>query len=263
MRDHAGVPRFFVHSSAVHAGSVRIEGDDAAHLARSLRVRRGEHLVVVEDGRLEHGVLTTDVTPEIVTCAIEWTRPATGESALAVHVLQSIPARGMDDAIEALSVAGAYAIHPVLTERTVTRPAAGAADRRASRWNAIAREAAQVAGRARAPRVMSPRPLSAALGALPSGCRILACVAEVDATPMHAVKVGGSVAAACVIGPEGGLGERDFAELSAAGAARVHLGPRILPNRLAGCVAVSLLLGANHQLDDAPAASVATGAAFP
>jgi 16S rRNA (uracil1498-N3)-methyltransferase len=258
MRD---MPRFFVDSAAVSDGTVRLAGDDAAHLARSLRARRGEHLIVVEDGRHEHSVVITEITPEHVTGTIEWTRAATGESALAVHVLQSIPARGMDEAIEALSIAGAHTIHPVVTERTVTRADASASARRASRWNAIAREAAQLAGRARAPEVKSPQPLGAALSALPPRCRILACVAHVDATPLRAVKLERSRPVACVIGPEGGLGERDLAELGAAGASPVHMGQRIFPSRLAGCIAVSLLLAGNDDLESPPAPYVAAGSA--
>lgn len=246
------VPRFFVDAGAVRDGVVLIEGDDAAHLARSLRVRPGERIVVVEDGRLMHEVLVTEVGPGLVTSAVQRTDLASGESAMAVHVLQAIPARGMDDAVEALTVAGSYAIHPVLTERGVARPDPGAGARRAARWQSIAREAAQLSGRARAPEVSAPRSLDEALAALPAGCRILACVATPDATPITEITVDAGAPVALVIGPEGGLGPRDLSVLRAAGAGTlVHLGERIVPSRLAGFMAVSLILGACGELDRA------------
>ena len=68
-----------------------------------------------------------------------------------MHVLQAIPAQTMDTTIEALTVAGAASIRPVVTDRTVVRPDASRSTRRAERWHAIAREAAQLAGRAAPP----------------------------------------------------------------------------------------------------------------
>ena len=247
------VPRFFVDAGAVRDGTVRIEGDAASHLARSLRVHRGERLVVVEDGRLMHEVLVTEVLPTRVTGTVQRTDAASGESAVAIHVLQAIPARGMDDAVEALAIAGSCAIHPVHTERAVVRPDADAASRRAARWQAVAREAAQLAGRAMAPVVSAPRSLESALAALPAGCRILACVATTEATPITRISFDGCATVACVIGPEGGLGPGDLAALDAAQAARVHLGERVVPSRLAGFMAVSLVLAASGELDREPA----------
>ena len=247
------VPRFFVDAGAVRDGVVRIEGDDAAHLARSLRVRPGERIVVVEDGRLLHEILVTEVLSARVTGTVQRTGAASGESDAAIHVLQAIPARGMDDAVEALSIAGSYAIHPVLTERGVARPDADAGGRRAARWQAIAREAAQLAGRATAPIVFAPRSLDSALTALPAGCRILACVATTDAIPITRISVNADAAVACVIGPEGGLGAGDLSTLDAAQAEMVHLGERIVLSRLAGFMAVSLILGTSGELDRAPA----------
>ncbi|MBV8529490.1 MAG: 16S rRNA (uracil(1498)-N(3))-methyltransferase [Candidatus Dormibacteraeota bacterium] len=247
------MPRFFVDAGAVRDGVVVLEGEDAAHLTRSLRVRAGERLVVVEDGRWMHEILVTEALPARVTGAVQRTDPASGEPGVAIHVLQAIPARGMDDAIEAVAIAGARAIHPVVTERGVARPGAPAAERRTVRWQAIAREAAQLAGRARVPVVAAPRSLDGALAALPAGCRILACAATADATPITEVDLDRDHPVALVIGPEGGLGPGDLSTLHAArGWERVHLGERIVPSRLAGFMAVSLLLGARGELDRAP-----------
>lgn len=249
------VPRFFVEAGAVREGVVRIEGDDAAHLAKSLRVRAGERIVVVEDGRLLHEILVTEVLTDRVTGSVQWTGAAVGESDLAIHVLQAIPARGMDDAVEALTVAGAYAIHPVLTERGVSRPEAGAGGRRAARWQAIARESAQLAGRAVVPVVSAPRSLDDSLAALPSACRLLACVAAREAAPIADIALAGDAPVACVIGPEGGLGPGDLSTLHAAPSweREVHLGERIVPSRLAGFMAVTLILAARGELTRAPA----------
>jgi 16S rRNA (uracil1498-N3)-methyltransferase len=250
---HVVVPRFFVDPDQVAGGRATITGADAAHLSRALRALAGETIVIVEDGTVEHGVKLDEVTPFRVSGSIVWSRPVGGEPRLAVHVLQAVPAHAMDATVEALTEAGAMTIRPVLTHRTVSRPDPSRVVHRLERWRAIARESAQLAGRAAPPQVHSILPLRQALDGLPMGTPILACVIGGDATPiMHAVP---SVPAdvGLVIGPEGGLDPADLSTLADAGAVNVHLGSRTLPSRLAGAVATSLLLAVAGDLDAAAA----------
>jgi len=246
------MPRFFVPAEQVHGATVVISGRDAEHVARSLRMRPGETVIVVEDGQREHGVVLDSVSPEEVGGRITWSRDVTGEPALEVHVIQAIPARGMDETVEALALAGATAIWPVLTTRGVARPYPRRVSARLERWRVIAREAAQLAGRARAPTVHQTLPLEAAVRALPSGCLILACVIDAS-TAARLVRPDVGRPVAVVIGPEGGLDERDRALLHTAGAIEVHLGARVMPSRLAGFLALSLVLSTAHDLDTAVA----------
>jgi 16S rRNA (uracil1498-N3)-methyltransferase len=244
------MPRFFVPAAQVHGARVVICGRDAEHLARSLRMRPGETVVLVEEGRREHGVILESVSPEQVGGRIAWSRDVTGEPALEVHVVQAIPARGMDETVEALALAGATAIWPVLTVRGVAGPYPRRVSARLERWRVIAREAAQLAGRARAPIVHQTMPLDAAIGALPAGCLILAFVIDAHAGA-SSVRPEAGQPTAVVIGPEGGLDDRDRALLRSAGAIEVHLGARVMPSRLAGFLAVSLLLSSAGDLDAA------------
>ena len=231
---------------------MRIEGDAAHHLARSLRVRPGETIVVVEDGSVEHGVSIAEAGSEQITGRVLWSRPATGEPRLRVHVIQAIPAQAMDAAVEALAAAGAATISPVITERSVSRPDAGRG-RKHQRWTAIAREAAQLAGRAMPPTLEPVRPLDEAIAALPAPCPILACVVGPEALALRSVPLNNMQQVALVIGPEGGLGDRDLALLDEKRARRVHIGGRVMPARLAGAVALTVLLSAHGDLDTATA----------
>ena len=246
------MPRFFVDAGTIEQGRVTLTARDSEHLARSLRARPGETIVVVEDARVEHGVVLDDVSPASVSGTVVWSRPVSGEPRLAVHVLQAIPAHEMDATIEALAVAGAASIRPVLTARTVPRLDAQRAVRRLDRWRAIACDAAQLAGRAAPPEVRAIASLGEALAALPGRSQVLVCVSSPDAIPiLTAPRPEPGVA--LVIGPEGGLDAVDVSALDEAGAVRVHLGPRTLPSRLAGAVATALLLAGAGDLDAAAA----------
>lgn len=239
------MPRFFVPAAHVAGGRVRIEGDDAAHLARALRATAGERVVVADDAGSEHGVVLDVVSGERVEGVVEWSRALTGEPALEVHVVQALAKDGMDELVEALAEVGAAAIWPVLTERTVARPDARRAAHRVERWQVIARNAAGLAGRGAVPRVHAVRALRDVLDALPAGTRVVACSVDAEQPLAHlspAPRAGERIAV--VIGPEGGLSADELSALRSAGAALVHLGPRVLRARLAGVVATCTLLAA-------------------
>jgi len=245
------MPRFFVGPDQIVDGRATLLAADSAHLSRSLRARPGETIVVVVGGTVEQGVLLEEVTPERVSGRVIWSRGASGEPRLAVHVLQAVPAQAMDATIEALTEVGASSIRPVLTSRTVPRPDVSRASRRLERWQRIACEAAQLAARAAIPQVHGVLPMREALEALPSDTALLACVARADAAPILTAIPAAPGHVGLVIGPEGGLDDVDIALLDDAGAAWVHLGPRTLPSRLAGAVATALLLAGAGDLDSA------------
>lgn len=244
------MPRFFIRSDQVQGDRVRIEGDDARHLAGPLRVREGEHLVVVDDRGVERGVRVRSAGARLVEASVEWSRPATGEPRLRLHVLHAL-IREFDDVVEGLAQTGAGVIHPVLTSRTVSRPDPSRAEARLRRWRTIAREAAQLAHRGAPPQVEPPLPLDRALAALPPRSRIIACVMDAD-IPLHRVTLDALQPLALVIGPEGGLDPEEVERLRAAGAEAAHLGGRVLPARLAGSIAAALSLAAAGDLDAPP-----------
>jgi 16S rRNA (uracil1498-N3)-methyltransferase len=248
------MPRFFISSDDIEGANVVLGPDAATHLAGALRVRPGDEVVVVEDGRREHGIIVEEVARHRVTGRIAWTRPAGGDPHLRIHVVQAIPAQGMDLAVEALAEIGVASVWPVITDRGVARPDLSRATGRVERWHTIAREAAQLAGRASVPDIQPVQPLSTAVGMLPAGCRILACVVDAAATPLAAISVNRDAPVAVIVGPEGGLSPADLAVLDAAGAEAVHLGPRVIRSRLAGFFAASLLLAAAGELNTAVAA---------
>jgi 16S rRNA (uracil1498-N3)-methyltransferase len=246
------MPRIFVGPDDVDGVRVRIGGPAALHLRRSLRVRPGETLVVVEDGRVEHGVVIELLSEAALGGRVLWSRPATGETALRTHVVQALMQRGMDDAVEALSQVGASHIHPVVTRRTVRQPDDVAADRRLRRWRVIAKEAAQLAGRARPPEVHPIATLATARQALPPDA-VLYVAAPHAERPLARAAVASDRPLALAVGPEGGFDDAELEALRAGGAELAHLGARIVPSRLAGAIALCLALQRAGELDAPPA----------
>jgi 16S rRNA (uracil1498-N3)-methyltransferase len=243
-----------MESGGALQGRVRLTGRDALHLAQSRRTRVGETLVVVDSARIEHGVVVDEVSRDAVAGWIVWSREATGDPRLRTHVLQALPQRGMDDAVEALSQVGATHIHPVLSSRTVPQPGEAASLRRLERWRTIAREAAQLAGRACTPLVHPIATLEDACAALPRDAKLIAAAVYAE-RPLARARIDVDRPVAIAIGPEGGFDAAELDVLRRAGAALVNLGPRVLPSRLAGAIALALVLQRAGELDAATTAA--------
>jgi 16S rRNA (uracil1498-N3)-methyltransferase len=242
------MPRYLVSDSAVAGDRVTIVGDLAAHLRKSLRVAAGERLLVVTGSGVEHGVVVDAVSPEAITGTSVFRRPAAGEPRLHVSVVQAV-IRELDDVIAAVTHAGASAVAPFAAARSVVRIEAARLPARQQRWQAIARDAAQLAARVRIPEVAAPAALDDVLASLASGTRILACDMEAPQA-LSRLDLAAGVPVALVIGPEGSLSPGELAALQGHGATAVHLGTRILPARSAAAVAVTAALLRAGDLDD-------------
>jgi 16S rRNA (uracil1498-N3)-methyltransferase len=241
--------RFFINEGDLSAGGLVMEGAVASHIARSLRMRSGDSIVVVDDSNREHGALLRSVRPERIEAEVTWTRDATGEPGLRITVLQALPRERMEDCVDLLVGVGAAEIRPVITERVVSRPSPDRASHRVHRWQAVATEAAQLAGRGMIPRVHAPVPLADALAALDRASRVVVCTFDGDRA-LAEIDVDRARPLALCVGPEGGLGEGDLDTLRRAGAERVHLGARILRTRYAAAVACALLQARSGDLAD-------------
>lgn len=242
------MPRLFVTREQISDGALVIGGEPGRHLAGALRTRPGELIVVVDDADQEHGVRVLSVGPERVTGAIVWSRRASGEPQLHLEVVHAL-IREMDEVVTALAEAGAAVIRPIVAERSVSRPDPERAAGRVRHWGEIARQAAELAHRARVPAIEPVGDLGSALAELPEGSRVLACVVGAP-TPLARLEIDPGRPTVVVIGPEGGLASAETDRLRTAGAEPVHLGPRVLPARRAAAFAAALLLARAGDLDN-------------
>jgi 16S rRNA (uracil1498-N3)-methyltransferase len=134
---------------------------------------------------------------------------------------------------------GVARLVPWQADRSVVRLQPDRAAERARRWRRIAEEAARQCGRADVPEVVVPASLAGALTA-PAGFKRIAFHAGAGA-PLAEVVRGGASGFLAVVGPEGGLTDREVEACLDAGCALATLGPRVLRAETAA-VAVAALL---------------------
>lgn len=221
---------------------VELTGQDAEHLARSLRARPGEVISVVDPGDGHEGSLLQvrldSVDTRLVRGIVEGSQPHRPEPQAEITVALALaPAPPLEEALARCTELGAARFVMVLTRRSVVREVA---PRKTERWSTICREAAMLAGRLRVPEVLGPVMLDEAAGMVGAQPVLLDRGAE-----RRLAEVTEPRDLLLVLGPEGGWSPE---ELSWAGESTARLGPRNLRLENAAATAVAVALVARGDL---------------
>ncbi|HHW45613.1 MAG TPA: 16S rRNA (uracil(1498)-N(3))-methyltransferase [Clostridiales bacterium] len=233
------MPRFFNPEIKQYPA---ITGADADHISKSLRMRKGESLTVCDTKGTDYLCEIIDFKPGKVFLKILSSAPTVSEPGIQVTLYQCLPKADRFEYVIQKSVElGIHRIVPVLSERCVSRPDKGAAEKKLLRWQRIADEAAGQSGR----------------GILPQVTKLISfeqCVSELKAydlpllfyesggEPLRGLVTPGFGTAAIVIGPEGGFSEREVELAVQNGAKTATLGKRILRTDTAPVAALTALL---------------------
>jgi len=236
---------FYVDELPDVGGLAVVDGDEGFHAATVRRIRPGEELelgdgagtvaqCVIEDaakGRLSARVLARRT--------VEPPRPR-------VTVVQALPKSDRSElAVELATEAGADVFVAWQSERCVARwDGAAKVDKGLKRWRAVARSAARQSRRPYVPDVgslVSTSELVAKVGAATADGAMVLVLHESAARPLTDVGLERAESVMLVVGPEGGISDDELAELSAAGATVIRLGPTVLRTSTAAAVALGAL----------------------
>lgn len=249
--------RYFVPADRFNEGMVEIQGDDAHHIARVMRARVGDKIIVSDGTEREAIVEIRQLDAGKVTASVVESLALIGEPKHRVWVFQGLPKGDkMETVIQKGTEIGAIRFLPFLSERTVVRYDAKKEEKRIDRWRKIAKEAAEQAHRNRIPSVDPPM----------SWQRMLAEAAQADAAFLlyekehgalfksalqHALRqldVTAPLTFAVIVGPEGGFSESEVGQAEAAGCVPVGLGKRILRTETAALVALACIFYETNEM---------------
>jgi 16S rRNA (uracil1498-N3)-methyltransferase len=228
--------RVYVEAALTAGSTVDLPPDTASHLAKVLRARAGDELILFNgDGREFTGAIEA-VRGSRVAASVGEGRPVDKESPLSVTLVQCVP-RGdrMDFIVQKATELGVARIVPVLSQRSVVRLDKAHAESKATHWRAVAISACEQCGRNRLPAIEAAQPLLNYLGeSAPS--TPLRLVLEPESAPHTAAAAGPG--AEIAIGPEGGFSSDELEAFRVAGFSKVGLGPRILRTETAAIAAL-------------------------
>jgi 16S rRNA (uracil1498-N3)-methyltransferase len=231
--------RFYVDAALSSGSVVDLPPSAAQHLAKVLRARDGEEIVLFTgDGREFSGTIES-VRGSRVKAAVGDVRTVDRESPLAVTLLQCIArADRMDVIVQKATELGVARIVPVLSRRSVVRLDAAQSESKAVHWRAIAVSACEQCGRNRLPVIEAPRQLVDYLGEPPPPRPRLVLDPDSEA-PVSLLAIGEAVEIA--VGPEGGFDASELEAFRVCGFAGMRLGPRVLRTETAAIAALSWL----------------------
>ena len=238
--------RCYVETPLALGETLELPTSVASHLIRVLRLGAGAPIVLFNGDGSDYDAELLDVEKNRARAKITSVRALTTESPLHLVLIQAV-ARGekMDFVLQKATELGVSAIVPVITERTEVRLDAERSDKRHQHWLGVIASACGQCGRARLPTLARSVSLATWLGQTPqvglddqpeqADQRVPVFYLDPDAdATLASLRASVNRSACFVIGPEGGLGERDLAQLQAAGAVGLRLGPRVLRTETAG-----------------------------
>lgn len=239
---------FFVDSSAIGEGKVRITGADLNHMKNVLRMKLGE------------AVLISDGTGKDYNCQVETYTEGEGileilsenedsrELLSRIWLFQGLPKSDkMEVIIQKAVELGAAGVIPVATRNAVVKLDAKKAESKVRRWQAIAESAAKQSKRSYIPQVGAVMSLKEAFSYIEEQKFDLCMIPYelekgMDGTKQVLSRLASGQQIAVFIGPEGGFDEEEIRLALEKNVIPVSLGKRILRTETAGPAILALLM---------------------
>lgn len=239
------MPRFFVPTANFSDNTVKITGDDARHIARSLRMAEGDSVTVCDMQGGEHECTLTRIRDEVCECEITASKKGENEPPVKITLYMAYPkADKLEYIVQKAVELGASEIVPFESERCIKRPAPEKAEKNTARLQRIATEAAKQCGRSTLPTVTPPISFKEALSRAVSADIPIFCYEGDGTRSLREVlcEAKDTKTVSVTVGCEGGfsLGEAEAA--ANAGFKMVNLGKRILRCETAPSFALSSLI---------------------
>ena len=234
------VTRVFLPQSLVTGESIQLNDEAAHYMLTVLRLKAGYSLVVFNGEGGEYQATITELgRKKSLTLLIGEFQSRNSESPIDTTLAIGI-SRGerMDYAVQKAVELGVTTISPLLTEYCVVKLDPQQAERRHRHWQRIVEHACEQCGRTIVPCINHPVNLFDWLVQPREGCQLLfdpdqnkdlGAVKTID-QQFH-----------ILIGPEGGLSDRECVQANTAGFQSVSMGPRVLRTETAVVAALTSL----------------------
>lgn len=235
------MPRFFIPPEQIQRNLFTLTGSEAWHAARVLRMKVGDSIDLFDGKDLSYQGRIESVTTERIEGVIE-NRQAGPEGPKLELVLGQALIKGhkWDWLLEKACEIGVAKIIPLVTARTVVKPAQSEAR---ERWKRIVLAASKQCGRGE---VMDIDAVSTVEDAFrqqsPETLSLIPWEKETTRTIRQACQGFSGSRAVLFIGPEGGWDTLEIDRAARYGIVPVRLGPTLLRSETAGLVAAALVL---------------------
>ena len=244
------MPRFFVRQERISNNSISIIGEDAHHIARSLRMATGEEITVCDMQGNEYSCKITNFNDDKeVIAEILSVQHSENEPEIFVTLYQALPKGDKFDTIIQKAVeCGVSKIAPFQSERCIVKIKDDSESKKRDRRQKIATEAAKQCGRSVIPEVDLPISFKDAIQQSKNSDIVLFCYEGEGTNPLG--KILRDLFAQCerpqsisiFIGSEGGFSVSEANLAKESGAIMTGLGKRILRTETASGFVLSCIV---------------------
>jgi 16S rRNA (uracil1498-N3)-methyltransferase len=236
------IPRIFTELSLCCDSTAVLDGSAARHLSSALRMKVGQEITLFNGQGGEYAAELTEVGKNQVAAKVVEYRDIDRESALKLHLVIGV-SRGerMDLIVQKATELGVAEITPLFTERTEVKLSGERLAKKVRHWQQVAISACEQCQRNLVPTINDPITLDQWLqqsdktddGTLKL---VLHHRTEKRLSEHQAVKD-----ICLLVGPEGGLVEREIEAAIESGFQPLALGPRVLRTETAPLAAISIM----------------------
>ena len=246
------MPKFFVKEEQIQENQIIILGQDVNHIKKVLRAKIGDELQICNSQNGENFLCEIDnLEEEKIICQIKEKIQEQVESNIEVTIFQGLPKTDKMEYIIQKSVElGVYDITPVEMKRCVVKLNEKDKSKKIERWQKISEVAAKQCGRDIIPQINNITNIKNICNLIQEYDMVLVAYENEEKNTLKEqlenikkqnnskskVKIG------IIIGPEGGLEEKDVETLKENGAKVITLGRRILRTETVALNVLSIIM---------------------
>jgi 16S rRNA (uracil1498-N3)-methyltransferase len=233
------IPRIFTAQPLIAGSSIQLEQGAARHLSSALRMSVGQSIILFDGHGGEYSAALTEVKKSKVWVAVNEFSDKDLESPLKIQLAIGI-SRGerMDWIVQKATELGATEITPLFTERCEVKLSGERLEKKTRHWQQIAISACEQCQRNIVPIVNSAAMIDQYLADPVIGLKlVLHHRTEKRLTEM----TNSNNNIALLVGPEGGLSDREIESAIKHNFAALALGPRVLRTETAPLAAISII----------------------
>lgn len=146
------MPHFFVNSKDKQDNQIVIsDTDNYRHIARSLRARAGEKLLLIDEKQIQYETLISEINSKAIFCEIQKAYPSKRDLEFDLFLAQSpLRSDAQLTVMEKATELGARAVYPVFTDNCALKV------NKQEKWQKVMNEASKQCERAKIPTCFEP-----------------------------------------------------------------------------------------------------------
>ena len=230
------MPHFFVNSKDKQDNQIVIsDADNYRHIARSLRARAGEKLLLIDEKQIQYETLISEINSKEIFCEIQKSYPSKRDLEFDLFLAQSpLRSDAQLTVMEKATELGARAVYPVFTDNCALKV------NKQEKWQKVMNEASKQCERAKIPTCFEPTTFDELLKK--DFDKVIVFAERLTEKTLkqylreNPTKKGDKILV--IIGPEGGFSQKEFDYFRSKNLPLISLGDLILKAETAVIVAL-------------------------